>query len=201
MILLTMLRHGRTDWNSARRIQGHTDTALSVEGRREVAAMELPDALRGSLYVCSPLRRARETATILGLDRVDTVAELREMCWGDWEGQAVADLRARQGATMTMLEARGLDFCPPGGESPRQVQERLRHWFGRLLSVQTSVFAVTHKGVIRAAMAMALDWDMLGPPPRRLDWCRAQVFRLHADGRLEVWRSNVPMLRTASIGG
>lgn len=200
MILLAMLRHGRTDWNSARRIQGHTDTELSVEGRSQVSAMKVPDAMRGFDCVSSPLRRARETADILELGKLETVPELIEMCWGDWEGLRVADLRAGLGAAMAALEARGLDFCPPGGESPRQVQERLRGWFARLSGQQDSVFAVTHKGVIRAAMAMALDWNMLGSPPRRLDWDCAQLFRLHADGRFEFWRSNIPMLCGASVG-
>jgi probable phosphoglycerate mutase len=200
MTVLAMIRHGLTDWNSAGRIQGHTDIELSPEGRRQIAAMQLPDALRDFSCVSSPLRRARQTARILGFENPQTVPELVEMCWGEWEGETVADLRLRYGAVMAALEARGLDFRPPGGESPRLVQRRLRIWFGGLVAQGRPVLAFTHKGVMRAALAMALDWDMLGRAPRRLDWSKAQLFRLYADGRLRLWRENVPMVRDGGEG-
>ena len=50
---------------------------------------------------------------------------LVEMDWGDYEGYTLAELRAARGVDLAANEARGLDFRPPGGESPRDVQARL----------------------------------------------------------------------------
>ena len=61
-------------------------------------------------------------------------------------------------------EARGLDFRPPGGESPRDVQARLRPF---LESLRDPTIAVTHKGVLRALYALATGWTMERKAPRQ----------------------------------
>jgi probable phosphoglycerate mutase len=67
---------------------------------------------------------------------------------------------------MVANEALGLDFRPPGGESPREVRARLESLFADL--TDELVVCVTHKGVIRAALSLATGWDMLAKPPLRL---------------------------------
>src|SRR3546814_19659201 len=69
---------------------------------------------------------------------------------------------------MAAAEALGLDLRPPGGESPRQVQDRLKPWLAERSSCGRDTIAVTHKGVIRALYALACGWDMTGPPPDKL---------------------------------
>ncbi len=61
---------------------------------------------------------------------------LIEMDWGDWEGLTLDEICARHGEEFARNEARGLDFRPPGGESPREVLERLRPWLVRAARVQ-----------------------------------------------------------------
>ena len=78
-------------------------------------------------WFVSPRQRARETAKILGLDPI-IEPTLAEMSWGEWEGRRIPDLRAEYGETMAENERRGLDFTPPGGESPRDVQKRVQPW-------------------------------------------------------------------------
>lgn len=199
MSWLVLIRHGATDWNRARRIQGHTDTSLSDEGRRQLAALRLPRALRRFKCVSSPLSRALETARILGLEPEASVPELIEMSWGAWEGRKVADLRRRYGSRFTVLESRGLDFRPPGGESPRMVQQRLQAWFARLAEAGEPVVGFTHKGVIRATLSLATGWDMRTAPPFRLDWSCAHVFRLTSDGHPELREANMPLQADASL--
>jgi broad specificity phosphatase PhoE len=53
--------------------------------------------------------------------------------------------------------------------------------------------AITHKGVIRANLALATDWDMLGKPPHRLSWSAAHLFRLDPAGHPAVERLNIPL--------
>ena len=78
--------------------------------------------------VTSPLRRCVETAALLGAPDAAREPRIIEMDWGDWQGESFAALRERLGEEMRENEARGLDFRPPGGESPRLVLARLKPW-------------------------------------------------------------------------
>ncbi len=143
-------------------------------------------------WLSSPLVRCKATARRLGVDAV-IQPRLIEMDWGEWEGQTLSDLRARLGDEMVAEEAKGLDFRPPGGESPRDVQERLKPLLTEIAASGRETAAITHKGVIRAVLALATDWDMLGKPPHRLSWSAAHLFSLDAGGRPSVERLNIPL--------
>jgi broad specificity phosphatase PhoE len=192
MTLLAVLRHGPTEWSAAHRLQGRSDVPLSPAGRASVAAWHLPPALAGCAWLTSPLRRAVATAAGLGV-AARREERLIEMAWGDWEGLTLAELAAMPQAALAERAAAGLDFQPPGGESPRQVQERLRPLLAEIARHGAPVAAVTHKGVIRALFALASGWDMLGKAPARLDWQSAHLFRLDAGGRPAVERLNLSL--------
>ena len=70
----------------------------------------------------------------MGHDDATVEPALIETDWGHWEGRTLAELRQRHGGEMAALEARGLDFRPPGGESPRDVQARLASWLAASLN-------------------------------------------------------------------
>jgi probable phosphoglycerate mutase len=193
MTPLLVLRHGPTDWNEAGLIQGRVDRPLSEAGREQIRAQTLPDAWRGAWCLASPLRRAMETATLLGFDP-EPDPRLIEMAWGEWEGQNLGELRERLGTAMVENEARGLDFRPPGGESPRDVQARL---LPLLVELRIRTIFVTHKGVLRALYAMASGWRMIGKAPEKLLNGRAHAFSIAANGRLSVAELNIPLERRA----
>ncbi|HEX6959072.1 MAG TPA: histidine phosphatase family protein [Ferrovibrio sp.] len=182
MTRLVFLRHGPTDWNASGRLQGRNDQPLSAAGRSSLSGRRLPAPLIRRRWYSSPLRRARETADRLGISALIEPA-LIEMDWGRYEGCTLSELRARHGEAFAANEARGLDFLPPDGESPRQVQDRLRPWLRNIAAAGIDAGAVTHKGVIRAMMAMAYDWPMLGKPPVKLDWRCLHDFDIDRDGR------------------
>jgi broad specificity phosphatase PhoE len=191
MIPILVIRHARTDWNRAGLIQGRTDRPLDAVGREEASAWRLAPEWDGAACLASPLRRALETAELLGL-KPTADSRLIEMHWGEWEGRRIADLRAGLGETMARNEARGLDFRPPGGESPRDVQERLRPLIHSLFA---PTILVTHKGVLRPLYALASGWDMQDDPPERLrDGC-AHSFTLSPDGEIGVGALNIPLER------
>ena len=101
------------------------------------------------------------------------------------------DLRAEMGDAFDRMEALGIDFQRPGGESPRQVQARLRPLLAELADRRRPTVAVTHRGIIRALYAQAVGWDMKDDPPQALlDDC-AHVFALEDDGGLHIERLNV----------
>ncbi|MHA1113210.1 MAG: histidine phosphatase family protein [Alphaproteobacteria bacterium] len=192
-VALAVIRHGRTAWNEDGRIQGRTDTPLCDAGRAELRGLRLPPALADHVLTSSPMARAIETARLLSGAEPQIEPRLAEMSWGTWEGRRLAELRQDLGAEMTQMEARGLDFRPPGGESPRDVQARLMPWLRAVADAGRPRVAVTHKGVIRALYALASGWDMTGKAPARLDWTCAHVFALAADGIPAVVRLNVSL--------
>jgi len=194
MTRIALIRHGVTEWNEQGRIQGHTDTALSDAGRAAVRSWRLPSEIGTCSWAASPLSRARETARILGApDDLTIEPRLAEMRWGDWEGRTLDALRAELGVAMQENESRGLDFRPPGGESPRDVQARVLTWLRERACTSGTTVAVTHKGVIRAIFALATDWDMTGKPAERLSWSAAHLFSLGSDGLPAVERLNLSL--------
>jgi broad specificity phosphatase PhoE len=196
MTRLVLIRHGRTIWNIDGRMQGQTDIPLSADGWQEIrdnVARGLNPRLSGYAWVSSPLKRARSTAGLLCGYAPPLAPELMEMDWGDWEGQTLTALRREHGAALQANEDRGLDFQPPGGESPRLVQQRLKTWMAGIYGSKPGIAAVCHKGVIRAVMALAWDWDMMGKPPVKLDWTAAHIFDIDADGQPYAVEMNVPV--------
>ncbi len=182
---LLMLRHGPTSWNLEGRIQGRSDVPLCPAGRDSVRRWRLPDGFADAPALVSPLRRAVETAELLGLTIKAIEPRLIEMAWGDCEGRTLAALRRAGGPTFAAEEERGLDFRPPGGESPRMVCARLTDLLGDLASSEGSEHVlVTHKGVLRAAIALATGWTMVERPPIRLRGATGLLAQLSPEGRL-----------------
>lgn len=189
MTLIALIRHMPTVWNKEGRLQGQRDTPLDHDA---VPAWRLPSELAGFRFLSSPLCRARETAVRLGVaPQIDP--RLIEMSWGEWEGYTLPDLRDRFRGTLDELEAQGLDFRTPGGESPREVQTRVRPLLAEIAASGTPTAAVTHKGVIRPIFALATGWDMLGKQPHRLSWAAVHLFRLDRDGHPAIERLNLPL--------
>jgi len=195
MTLLAVIRHGPTEWNAAKKLQGMSDIPLSEEGRKLVGTWALPEEFRTWRFLCSPLLRAQETARLLGADHAMTIEPLlREMSFGDWEGFTIKELMAQgDPAEFQALADKGLDMLPPGGESPRMVIERLKTLLRRLAQEEQPTIAVCHKGVIRALLALATGWPMLGRQPVKLDWSSLHCFRLDQDGTPKLERINVSL--------
>lgn len=197
-MIVALLRHGSTAWNEQRRMQGRRDMPLSASGRAEVRTWRVPADLAfpatGAVqWYSSPLARAVETAQILSGAVPRTEPALIEMDWGDWEGYGLDELRLRFGDSFAKNEAAGLDFRPPGGESPRDVRDRVVRWLGALAAHGEPVAAVTHKGVLRAVLAAATGWDMTGKPPVRLQNGALHRFDVDTRGRIAVLQCNVPL--------
>jgi broad specificity phosphatase PhoE len=192
MTPFAILRHAPTEWNETRRLQGGSDPSLSQRGRAAANHWLLPDEVAGFRWISSPLRRALETSECL-LIRPTIEPALTEMSWGDWEGWTLAELHAADSTGLAEAEARGLDLTPPMGESPRQVQRRLRPLLARLAAEGLPTGAVAHKGVLRALFALATGWDMLGDAPVKLRPATLHLFELEPDGTPRLVRANIPL--------
>jgi probable phosphoglycerate mutase len=132
------------------------------------------------------------------LTDIEIDAALIEMDWGDWEGEILKPLRKRLGDEMRDNESRGLDFCPPGGESPRQVQARLQTWLRQIAASGQDSAAIVHKGIVRCIYALAHDWDMRGESPIEFAWDSIHQFELSADGKLLDSYQSIPLTNNKS---
>ncbi|GAA3822675.1 bifunctional RNase H/acid phosphatase [Nocardioides panacisoli] len=132
-VTLLLVRHGATVHTASRRFSGGLggdNPGLSDEGRAQV---EAAGAWLGShvdevtTIVCSPVRRTRESAAILGklLDLpIEESAGLAEMEFGAWDGMTFPEVMAKDKAAFDAWVS-DLDTPPPGGESFRTVQRRV----------------------------------------------------------------------------
>lgn len=174
-IRLALLRHGHTSWNRAGQIQGRSDIPLDELARSDLSEFTLPEEWRHADLWSSPLSRARETASIVTGRTPLTSEALTEMNWGDWEGKRGADLVQASGSGFRHIEDWGWDYRPPGGETPREVWNRLDPW---LTSLQRDTVAVCHIGIMRVIMAQGTGWNFDGPAPFRIKRNRLFVLSL-----------------------
>lgn len=107
----------------------------------------------------SPARRARETATALGL-AAEAEPGLRDLDPGRWAGQTLEAVAAADPAGLQLWTTSTIS-APHGGESIDLLLERVARWMDRLKEREGRVVAVTHAAVIRAATIHALRADRL----------------------------------------
>lgn len=159
---LFLLRHAESEWNAAGRWQGRADPPLSLRGEQQaaLAAERLAVALAGKRVerlFCSPLARALATAQVVGakLRLVPlTVPGLEELDVGRWSGMSTAEIARREPDRLRAFESGDVDVRPGGGESRRELRERVVR---TLLSLEPEdagigVLCVVHLGVVRAAV-------------------------------------------------
>ena len=164
--LFYFVRHGETDWNAERRLQGQLDIPLNDAGRRQSA--QCGSTLHGLIaaggkapadfaFISSPLSRARETMEILrgvlGLPREGYAVEprLAELSFGRWEGLTYPEVRALDHWALAVRERDKWNFVTPEGESYAELLARVRKWHA---GVEGDIIVAAHGGVARVLMVL-----------------------------------------------
>jgi broad specificity phosphatase PhoE len=161
---LLLARHGETDWNRARRWQGHADRPLTDRGRAQATALaeRLADIELDAVY-SSDLRRARETAEAVaraqGLAVVE-LPELREVDVGSWEGLTRDEAEARFPDGFRRWRAGGTGW--DDGETYAEMSTRVLAAVERIANEHEGgrILVVSHGGPIRAIHGAALGMDV-----------------------------------------
>lgn len=165
--MLLIVRHGRTEANASGLLLGsRVDPVLDELGRRQAATLAAVVA-GASRVVTSPLRRTRETAEALGLP-VTVDERWAELDYGSFDGTPMAEVPPDTWARWR----EDIDFAPPGGESLRQLSERVRPACEELAAeaAEQDIVVVTHVSPIKAAVAWTLRaedgiaWRMYSAP-------------------------------------
>jgi broad specificity phosphatase PhoE len=194
-----LMRHGETEWNQEKRIQGHLDSRLTDRGRQR--AVQWGERLRPQGWdrlLASDLGRAVATARCINRTLelpLETDPGLREQHWGRWSGRTVADLLDEIPDLAQRYGSAGWAFCPPGGESRAAVCERARQalcaaaerWPGQ------RVLVVSHAGMIRCLINGLLGRAFLPEEPPLL-WSGHLHRLVSRPGRLCVEQLNAVCL-------
>lgn len=184
---LILLRHGQTEYNATRRMQGQLDTELSATGVAQARAAA--QTLRGQRVVkiiSSDLARARRTAEIIAAElghEVSVDERLRETHLGEWQGLTHDEVDARD-AGIRAHWRHNAGWAPPAGESRLDVARRARPVVDELMRDfpqwdGNAVLLVAHGGTISA-----LTSNLLGLEERQYPLLKGlgntNTARLHA---------------------
>jgi alpha-ribazole phosphatase len=150
MSALQLMRHGAT--LAGDRYCGRTDVELSAHGWEQMRRAVAGRTWR--FIVSSPLRRcaafAAELAHASGA-RCRYDPDLREMCFGRWEGKSAAELMRVEPEALAAFWSDPVQHPPPGGESVEQLHKRVLQAWERVISAESSgtTLVITHGGPIR----------------------------------------------------
>jgi broad specificity phosphatase PhoE len=171
LLQVMLVRHGETDWNKARRIQGSkSDVPLNGSGQKQAASLASRFQAEDIQAVyCSPLQRARDTAEAIARPHqleVQVVPDLLEINAGELEGVPVSSIGRRLNELLTE-NGHGelkpgdsmLSMMPyVGGESLDAVQQRAWNAVKRIVSGHSdgAIVIVSHYFVIMTVVCAVL---------------------------------------------
>lgn len=185
-----LVRHGETDWNAAGRAQGQSQVPLNTAGRAQARALAVRlRPLRFTAAYASDLPRVTDTAAPIlhGRDlHLVTLPALREKSFGEWEGMTFGEMEAHYPESYAELFSDDGSFAPPGGESDRQLFQRVAAAVERLREThghdRGDLLLVAHGGSLCAAIVhlLALPADSMWR--FRLDNGGVSAITLYDDG-------------------
>ena len=146
-----VVRHAETAWSVAKKHTGRTDIPLTDEGR--AAARALRPSLAAwdfELVLTSPLSRAAETASLVGLD-AEPEPDLVEWDYGEYEERTTAEIREERPGWFLWRDG------VPGGEAAEDVAARADRVIARALDAEGDVALVAHGHLLRVLAARWLE--------------------------------------------
>ena len=160
---LHLIRHGQTDWNTQRRIQGQLETELDATGRDQAKARgkTFVDMPLHAVYSSSSVRTRQTTELILG-SRTDSVVfrdELKEINLGVWQGRFWSDVESTDPDMVQALNFAEPSFNVEGAESYHDLQRRGVKAIERILDEHqnapsnSNILVVSHGALLKTIIA------------------------------------------------
>lgn len=158
-----IIRHGETDWNKARRLQGQSDISLNENGKK--LAKRTAEALKEVPFTkafSSPLSRAMETANIILEGRqIDVIADNRllEISFGEYEGlcNAKDNYNIPDPDFHYFFDEPERYKVPNGGESISSLCERTTEFLNELIHNKACandiILVATHGAAVRGLLS------------------------------------------------
>lgn len=177
--ILYLIRHGETEWNNLRRIQGHSNIELNQVGysQAEKLAARFSASSFHAIY-SSDLLRAHDTAQRLARKvgiPVRTLSSLRERCYGQWEGLTYDEISA--------IRSQKTDESQFGVESASAMQERAHAALTELAKDHSheTIAVVSHGGFINSFLHRVTSGAQ-GTGITKIDNTSVSVFRYSENG-------------------
>lgn len=191
-----LARHGQTQWNKLKKIQGRLDSPLTESGLSQAAALGRSLVDHGiDLIVSSPLPRALKTATIareyLSCPLVEN-SDLVERHFGDWQGELYSNIEHTALFNEVFYEV--TEQVPPNGESALAGAKRLKR---ALIDIATShcqpnILVVCHGDILRGFLTLALNFDR---PGQQYGNCNViTIDYYHQSGQFDMVEANNKMV-------
>jgi probable phosphoglycerate mutase len=194
-----ILRHVKTEWNQEKRIQGQSNSPLTLEGKQQAREWGmLLKTFSWNRILVSDIDRAFETAVLVnGYLQVPIIKDsrLQEQDWGEWTGKTLSMIKKDLPGLLEEKERAGWGFRPPGGEdrhtvwarSRKALKEAAEKWPGE------QILVITHEGVIKCLIYGLMGRQFLPTEPSILNpWnlhriiCENQRFRIEQINALTI---------------
>ncbi len=169
-MLFHIVRHGQTHWNAQRRIQGQLDSELDEHGIAQAIArgLDFADMPIEAAYASSSVRTRQTIANILGnrTDAVTYMDELREVCWGVWQGLMWSDIEAAHPEMVEAYHKALPHYDVEGAETPVETQSRGVNALETLFKAHqhapadANILIVSHGDIMKKILAHYLDVEL-----------------------------------------
>ncbi|PCK08840.1 MAG: histidine phosphatase family protein [Alteromonadaceae bacterium] len=197
---ISLLRHGECEGGHI--FRGSTDVALSSQGFDNMLARCEAHDWPWQHVLSSPLQRCKRFAEHVAQDKslsLSTDDDLREIYFGDWEGQDIANMWQENEQALLAWGQNPEAFTPPNGELLSDVAIRVNNAFAQMLQIHRGqqLLVLAHGGVIRVLLAhiLGMPLSQIG----RIDIPYASLSQLaiyHYPGREDV----IKLLNLNSLG-
>ena len=199
------IRHGETAWNVDTRLQGHLDIALNAKGlwQAEQVARVLAGEAIEAVYTSDLLRAWHTARAIAQSTEAPLVArqDLRERCFGSFEGKTHAELEAQWPEASLRWRQREPDWAPPGGESLLALRQRINRTVAALAQQHLGgqIVLVAHGGVMDVLYRLATGQDLQAPRTWQLGNAAINRLLWTADGLTLVGWGDTGHLEEATL--
>ncbi|MCK9215497.1 MAG: histidine phosphatase family protein [Rhodoferax sp.] len=199
------IRHGETAWNVDTRLQGHLDIALNAKGlwQAEQVARVLAGEPIEAVYTSDLLRAWHTARAIAQSTEAPLVArqDLRERCFGSFEGKTHAELEAQWPEASLRWRQREPDWAPPGGESLLALRQRINRTVAALAQQHLGgqIVLVAHGGVMDVLYRLATGQDLQAPRTWQLGNAAINRLLWTADGLTLVGWGDTGHLEEATL--
>lgn len=192
MLNVYVLRHGETEWNAEKRMQGRLDSALTEKGINDARLLgERLKEIDFQRIISSPSNRTMQTAQLVKGEKpnlIETDERLMEIDLGEWQGQVEGDIKERYPIQFDLYWNQPALYESVGGESFLDVKERVSLFLRDLERRNHSgnILVVTHAVVVKALYLLCRNatvneiWD-----PPFIHGTSLTIIRMH-DGNKEL---------------
>lgn len=163
---LYITRHGTTEWNIERRLQGWADSPLTEDGRNR--AIKLGKSLKDidfDMIYSSPQQRALSTAKFINGDKNTEIKihdGLKELRYGLWEGMYISDIEKNYPEDYYSYKNTPEQYLPEDGESIMDLFQRVKSFLKEITTKDyKNILIVSHGITIKVLIAIIkeLSWE------------------------------------------